>query len=130
MNTANSLIFLWTPVSFVVGVAMTAAAAVICFAAWRRSGFSRGAGAMEGLRFCVVTLVAVRLNQPEWLVEYRPEEQPTLAVLSDVSRSMQTRDVIDETRPSAPPKTRHESIRPLLSEELWKPVSQELVGMP
>ena len=42
----------------------------------------------------------------------------------DISRSMETRDVIDEDRPSQPPKTRRESIQPLLSDELWKPVSQ------
>jgi len=126
VNTARSLTFLWTPLSLVAGVLLVVATAVLGLTAWRRSGFSRGTGVMEALRLCVVTLVVVTLNQPEWLEQFQPEELPTVAVLSDVSRSMQTRDVIDEAHPTNPPRTREQSIQPLLQEAVWEPVSQDL----
>ena len=126
MNTTGSLTFLWTASGVVLGAAMVVATAVLCFIAWRRSGFARGTAMLEGLRLGVVTLVVATLNQPEWLEEYRPDEQPTLLVLADASRSMETRDAIDAARPSDRPQTRSESIQPLLDRAFWSPMTQQL----
>ena len=52
-------------------------AAVLCFVAWRRSGYravDRASGSSCGS--AASALVAVLLNQPEWVEEYRPEEKP------------------------------------------------------
>ena len=125
MNTARSLTFLWTPLSLVVGVVLLAATVLLGFMSWRRSGFSRATGLLEGLRLAVVALVVLTLNQPEWLEQFQPDEQPTIVVLNDVSRSMQTRDVINEERPADPPQTRQQWIQPVLRAEAWEPLSAE-----
>lgn len=126
MSTSQSLTFLWTPFGMIAGLLMVLATAAFSFLAWQRSGFARATGVLEALRLCAVVLVAVTLNQPEWLERYLPESQPTLVVLYDTSRSMETRDVIDQQRPSERPKSRQEWIEPLLNEELWQPVSNDL----
>ena len=113
------------------------AAGVLCWLAWHRSGYSRKIGLLELLRFVLICLVVVTLNQPEWLQTQLPDRRSTLAVLWDESNSMKTRDVIltsnsDSTfsnprvdgqaqRLSDEPKSRAETIQPLMSEEVWKP---------
>ena len=126
MGSTSSLTFVWTPLGIIAGVVLVAATAVVGFMAWQRSLFSRRVGLLEGLRLGVVIFVAVTLNQPEWLEQYRPQEQPTLVVLADVSRSMDTRDVIDAARPADPPVTRSQWIKPLLRKDLWEPLQHDL----
>ena len=112
-------------------------AGILCWLAWQRSGYSQKTGALELLRFVLICLVVVTLNQPEWLQTQLPDRRSTLAVLWDKSNSMKTRDVI-LTRNSPPmqdnkarvadpdqdlankPKSRAETIQPLMSEEVWK----------
>ncbi len=101
-------------------VALVLVAGVLCWLAWRRSEYRKGTGILELLRFVLVCLVALTLNQPEWLETQPPDQRPTLAVLWDQSNSMGTRDVIDDQTPGKP-KSRAETIEPLLSEEVWKP---------
>lgn len=121
MNVSRSLTFLWTPWSAVASALLVLAAAVLCFVAWRRSGYRRSQGWLEGLRFTIVCLGAVLLNQPEWVEEYRPEEKPSVAVLWDASPSMDTRDVIQTRRPvpTAAPITRREAIASLTDTASW-----------
>ena len=90
-------------------------AGVLCWLAWHRSGYRRGAGFLELLRFVLIGLVALTLNQPEWLEAKRPELRPTLAVLHDQSNSMKTRDVVDAAN-AEKLATRAETIAPLLTE--------------
>ncbi|MEX2315546.1 MAG: hypothetical protein WD669_00225 [Pirellulales bacterium] len=124
MNTGQSISFQWSAWSIVAGVIILASAALVCWMAWRRSGGSFGTGLLEVLRFTIITLVVITLMQPEWLTEYLPEETPTVVVLTDVSKSMQTRDVIDEADPGGKPQTRAEAIRPLVDEQLWQPLAE------
>ena len=49
-------------------------------------------GLLELLRLALVIVVALLLNQPEIVQEFRPEEKPSIAVLWDASPSMETRD--------------------------------------
>ena len=76
------------------------------FIAWRRSGYRVAMGLLELLRLAIVALVAVLLNQPEWIEEFRPEEKPTIAVLWDASPSMDTRDVVRADQPTSSARTR------------------------
>ncbi len=99
LPTTASLVF-----SGVV-IVMTGA---LCFAAWHRSGYTMKIGLLEGLRFLVVAVVLFTLNQPEWVFQEKPREQPVVAVLWDDSGSMRTRDVTEANDPSAPPITRAE----------------------
>jgi hypothetical protein len=126
MIGAGTLTFLWSPLSIVASVILVAATATFCFIAWQRSGYARGTGLLEALRLIIVTLVVITLSQPEWLEEILPDERPTLAVLYDVSQSMQTQDVIAEDMPTQPPLTREEAIEPLLAKEVWAPLASKL----
>ena len=117
------------------------AAGVLCWLAWHRSGYSKKTGLLELLRFVLICLVVVTLNQPEWLQTQLPDRRSTLAVLWDKSNSMKTRDMIltsnsdstfsnaraDGQAQSIPgePKSRAETIQPLMSEEVWKPADAD-----
>jgi hypothetical protein len=110
----------------VLGLVLMAAAGALCWLAWRRSGYRRAVGILELLRFALVSLVVLTLNQPEWLEMQAPDRRATLAVLWDRSNSMDTRDVLDEGETSLTARSRAEAIQPLLDETAWLPVSEEL----
>ena len=109
--------------SFVIilGIIFVIATGVLCWFAWYRSGYRKQIGWLELIRFVLVCLVVLTLNQPEWLESQPPEQRSTLAVLWDNSNSMKTRDVLDEQGTTANRKSRAETIQPLISEEVWKP---------
>lgn len=124
MTASHSFSFQSTPWGVALGAIAVAVTAGACFLAWRRSGFRIGPGLLELLRFVIVTLVAVTLLQPEWVVEYRPEQRASIVVLLDESKSMQTPDVIDESNPGGDTLTRADSITPLQSDEFWAPLAE------
>jgi|688.fasta_scaffold19884_3 uncharacterized membrane protein len=114
--------FFTTPWTLGVSLVLVALTAAICFFAWRRSGYAASQGLLELLRLAIVGLVALLLNQPEWVQEYRPTEKPTIAVLHDASRSMDTRDVV---LPGAgEPRTRRDAVADLTTSEFWKPLEE------
>jgi hypothetical protein len=112
--------FVWTFTTLLISVIVLVAAAVCCFISWRRSGYSRSMMWLEIFRFALITIVLVTLNQPEFTQEIKPQEQPTLVVLHDVSGSMQTQDVINPQAPAEKPKTRADAVAPVILPELWK----------
>jgi len=124
MQDQHGMSFLPTGPSLVLGLVLVAVTGVLCWLAWRRTGYRKATGFLELLRFVLVCLIVVTLCQPEWLETRTPDQRPTLAVLWDQSNSMKTRDVLDGI--SADPKSRAEAIEPLLSEAIWKPVDTEL----
>jgi uncharacterized membrane protein len=117
--------FFTTPWTLGVSLALVGITVGICLLAWKRSGYAAGQGLLELLRLAIVGLVAVLLNQPEWIEEYRPADKPTIAVLHDASRSMDTRDVVltGSAARAAGPQTRREAIAALLTSEFWKPLA-------
>jgi hypothetical protein len=92
-DSSHSLTFLWTSWSAALSIGVVLLAAGFCWMAWRRSGYARSQGLLELLRLSIVALMAVILNQPEWVEEFRPTEKPAIVVLWDNSTSMETRDV-------------------------------------
>ena len=116
----GSLEFLSSNSIMVLGLFIVAVAGVLCWLAWHRSGYRMQTGWLELLRFVLVCLVVVTLNQPEWLKTQPPDRRSTLAVLWDQSKSMETRDVFDDQDLSGERKSRAETIQPLMSEEVWK----------
>ena len=116
----GSLEFLSSSSIMVLGLFIVAVAGVLCWLAWHRSGYRMQTGWLELLRFVLVCLVVVTLNQPEWLKTQPPDRRSTLAVLWDQSKSMETRDVFDDQDLSGERKSRAETIQPLMSEEVWK----------
>jgi len=77
---------------------------------------------LEILRFALIVLVLITLNQPEFTQEIKPQEQPTLVVLHDTSGSMQTQDMINPQAPAEKPRKRTDAVAPVLQPDLWKPV--------
>jgi hypothetical protein len=116
-NVTRSLTFLWTPWTLALSVVALLVTAGYSFIAWRRSGYSHAMGMLELLRLALVATVAVMLNQPEWIEEFRPEEKPTIAVLWDASPSMETLDVVQADQPAA--TTRRQAVAPLADPAAW-----------
>ena len=124
MNSTTALTFQATTGGIVLAILTIIATAVLCVLAWRRSGYRTSTGLMELLRLLIVILIAVTLLQPEWLTMYRPESRPSILVLTDASRSMETRDVIDPSSPSTQPRTRAEATADLEDESRWQSLSE------
>ena len=116
----GSLEFLSSSPIMVLGVLVVAVTSVLCWLAWHRSGYRKQTGWLELLRFVLVCLVVVTLNQPEWLKTQPPDRRSTLAVLWDQSKSMETLDVFDDQDLSGERKSRAEAIQPLMSEAVWR----------
>jgi hypothetical protein len=131
-QVARSLTFLWTPATIAVTLLAVLATAALGFIAWRRSGYRRVIGVLEIIRFSLVVAAVVLLNQPEWVEEYRPKEKPAIAVLWDASGSMNTRDVVDPTKPTAAPTTRALAVAPFVDPAAWAKLKErwEIVFQP
>ena len=124
VNTTHTLTFLWTPWSAFASVLLGLAAAGLCFAAWRRSGYRASMGLLELLRFVLVVLAALLLNQPEFVQEFRPKEKPSIAVLWDASPSMDTRDAASDDPAAAAPVSRRQAIAALTDASFWKELDE------
>ncbi len=123
---SSQLSLTWTIWSVVLGVLTLALTAVLGVLAWRRSGYALRIGLLELLRLTIVLLVVVTLNQPEWLRSYRPQERPTLVVLEDQSRSMQTCDVVTDVVSGQPLQTRAARAGQLSDRVAWKRLAERL----
>ena len=119
MTSFAGLRFFTTPWTVGLSAALVAATVAVAVLSWRRSGFARGQGLLELLRVAIAAIVAVLLNQPEWVEERRPTEKPVVAVLYDASASMETRDVTG----GGPPRSRREAIAALADEAFWAPLA-------
>ena len=120
-DTQGHLEFFSNSSVITLGVIIIIVTAGLCWYAWHRSGYRKRIGWLELLRFVLVCLVILTLNQPEWLESQPPERRSTLAVLWDKSNSMQTQDILVDPDTTAERKSRAETIQPLISEEVWKP---------
>jgi len=126
VNSSQKLTFLGTPGSIAISLAVVALTAGLCYYAWRRSGYHRGHGLLELLRFVIVCLIAILFNQPEWVEEFRPDEKPAIAVLWDESKSMETRDVVGGRSTGSPPLSRADAIKPLTDAATWSRLDEKL----
>lgn len=113
---AQSLIFSPTPTSVALAAAFVLVVAGLAIAAWRRSGYRRTIGLLEALRVLIALGIAITLNQPEWREVFQPDTRPTLAILADTSRSMETRDVPDGVEL----RSRAEVLAPFTDLAMWR----------
>ena len=118
--------FLWTTPTLGFSAVVFLVSAALCFWSWQRSGFAKGMGLLELLRLLLIGMALATLNQPEWVTESKPDQRPKIVVLHDESGSMATKDVIDPAAPSQPPKTRAETLQPLLAEEKWNAIRERM----
>lgn len=116
----DGLRFFTTPWTLAISALLVAAAGIVGFVTWRRSGYATGIGLVELLRVAIAVLVAMLLNQPEWVEAFRPAEKPVVAVLVDASRSMDTRDVLG----GGGPRSRREVVSGLETSDFWRPLEE------
>ena len=114
----------YTAFTLIFGILLVLGTGVFSWLAVQRSGFSKGMILLEILRMLMVALVAFTINQPEWIEEFLPDEEPVLAVLWDESASMNTQDVLEDGSSDA--KTRAEWIKPMLQNEIWAPFKEDV----
>ncbi len=117
---------LGTPFTIGFSVVLVVVTALFSWITLKRSQFSRGMCFLESLRMLLVVLVAITINQPEWMQQYLPDEDPVLVVMGDVSASMKTQDVVDGLNPTAKPLRREERVDALLDEEVWASVADKV----
>ncbi len=125
-----SLVFTQTPASLAVAVGFVALVLFLGWVAWQRSGWRRATGWLEVLRVLIAVMIAITLNQPEWREVFQPDFKPTLAVLRDVSRSMETRDVVDPANTVAEPKSRAELVAPFVEARVWAGIAERMEVVP
>ena len=124
--TSQSLVFVCTPTSVIAAVVLVGVVAGLAWTAWKRTGFRRFVGWLEGLRVLIALMVAITLLQPEWREIFKPDSKPLLAVLVDVSHSMDTQDVFDAANPAAEPKARAEIAKPFADRAAWQALAQKM----
>lgn len=126
MHSLRTLAFFWTSWTAIISIAVVLVTAALGYVAWRRSGYRRSIGLLEAVRLALVIVIAIMFNQPEVIEQYRPEEKPTVVVLYDASRSMETRDVVAPRHPTSPPRTRREAIADLTSPAAWQSLDERM----
>ena len=126
MTGVQHLTFVATPFSITLGIMAILGTCAVSYYAWIRSGRMRAVAKLEVLRVLIVTLIAMLLNQPEWIEEYQPDSKPTIAVLWDDSRSMETRDVLVDGESGKQAITRAEAVKPLIDSETWAELDNRL----
>src|SRR3954470_21247040 len=126
MNSTSSLTFLFSYASVALSALVLGVTAGLCFYAWRRAGYRPDYGALELLRLIIAILAVVLFNQPEWVEQFKPEQRPTIAVLWDNSRSMDTRDEHGASPGATELITRRESVAPLTTPDFWKSLEERL----
>lgn len=124
--STSELTFTSTPTTLVFGIVLILVTAVLSFIIWKRNAFSRSTFLVEALRVIIVALVAITLNQPEWKETFEPDEKPTVAVLWDQSKSMDTADVVNEKSPSAPLRKRSELAKEIIELENWAGLNEKV----
>jgi uncharacterized membrane protein len=123
---SESLVFVYTPMSLVVAILLVGVVGGLAWVAWQRSGFRRAIGYLEALRVLIAIGIAITLNQPEWREVFKPDSKPMLAVLVDVSRSMQTQDIFNSANPAAEPKSRASIAKPFTDPVAWSSLAQKM----
>lgn len=121
--------FQWTITTLLLSAVVLTIAAAVCFVSWSRSGYAKRYGLLEIIRFLIVTLAVVTLNQPEIPQPFVPDEKPTVAVLVDQSLSMNTKDVqtaAEAGTPDGGPVSRESIANRIEQPEQWSKLDGEL----
>jgi hypothetical protein len=81
-----------------LAVLLWSASAWLSVTNWKRNAGRPLTAVLEGLRFFLVTLLAVTLLRPEIVKQLKRTEKPEIAILIDHSASMETRDLLSSNR--------------------------------
>lgn len=124
MIDSQGLSFQWSAWTVAIALVVMTVAVVLSGLAWRRSGYRRSIGWLEGLRLVVIAGALILLNQPEWVQVDRSDQRPTVAILSDQSASMETLDGALSTGGVA--VSRRELIQPLTDASTWQSLAERM----
>jgi uncharacterized membrane protein len=102
----------------VAGLAIWLGALWLSYANWHRRGRTKTAGALEILRWVIISLLVFTLWRPEFIRLIDRSESPEILILTDASGSMETADVTlgDEII------TRADWLEHQRGQEFWKPL--------
>ena len=93
-------------------------AAWLCLANWRRSPNRRAAARLEALRLLLISLLTVTLLRPEYVERLQRASMPEIAILTDASDSMKTRDIaLDNSIIS-----RQQWLSQAVGRQFWRPL--------
>jgi hypothetical protein len=98
---------------------------VLCFftvVQWRRGRWAKRLLLVESLRLLVAALLIFTLFRPEKVVRERVEGHPMVAILSDQSGSMETRDVLLEAGTT---QSRREWLDARHAADVWSPLAEQ-----
>ena len=76
------------------GIGVVALAAWLGWSNWQRNGRRGKVALLETLRFVAVAMLTFTLLRPEFVQKIQRTDPPQVAILTDASGSMQTRDVV------------------------------------
>ena len=76
------------------GIGVVALSAWLGWSNWQRNGRRGKVALLEALRFVAVAMLTFTLLRPEFVREIQRTDPPQVAILTDASGSMQTRDVV------------------------------------
>ncbi len=117
----ENLVFSPGSVLFYLGLLVITAMGVICVMGWKRSRRKGLSAFLESLRFLATVAAVLLLWKPEWRTILKPDSEPTVAILWDASRSMETEDA----RTGATAIARQAVVEQLRESEFWKPLEAE-----
>ena len=101
------------------GVIIWLASGWLCWTHWRRSR-RRANGRLEALRFAIITLLVFTLLKPERVQKLHRAASPEIAVLTDASASMDTRDMLLSNAVIS----RAEWLSNQVQRQFWKPLEK------
>jgi hypothetical protein len=107
----------------IASIAVLAAIAIVIVAAihWQRQTYSRRAGLLELTRVLLVAGCIFTLCQPEYHQSIAPKRDGVVAVLYDVSESMQTQDIEMDNQVVS----RAQAMAPLVDPSTWQRVADQ-----
>lgn len=115
-----SLSFQPNLLSLLVGGLAVLFAAWLCWRGYRRNP-RKLTFALESLRFVIILILCVLLQQPEWVELSQPKDNPQITILWDASESMKTEDI----KQSGSLTSREAEVKRLLDSKFWLPLEQQ-----
>ncbi|MBM3831986.1 MAG: VWA domain-containing protein [Verrucomicrobia bacterium] len=108
----------------VLALAVWLTAAWLCHANWKRSGRRKVTAWLELLRLVLITLLGFSLLRPEFVRQIQRTEFPEIIVLSDVSGSMNTRDIVVSGDAATNVITRYQWLAEKRQAKFWAPLEK------
>ena len=112
-----------------IATAVLFVSAILALSLWAcaRTGWRRSGVLLESLRCLIAVILAITLLQPEWLRSFKPDSLPVVALLHDVSGSMETEDVVSPAEGGASAEqvlSRTAFAQRLIAPDQWRSVSE------